>query len=210
MPVVATKQQLLMKGYGERSYMDKKSDALENRNISYQRSLYAVSMADHFFIGYISLYANQALLNEIGDFSVSYGPSPIAMRWANPNLGAFLAHESLEWLIRHILLLLYIFAVFSSNSGTAIFWSSSEKRDRNAEPNVELIFMQVTNEPPFSKPPSPFLVRLQLEPIIVCILVVLHIWNDKLISFLCSPITPDLNFLDQDLRHGTMMALSAS
>lgn len=54
--------------------------------------------------------------------------------------------------------------------------------------------MEVMDVPAFSKTPSPFLVGLQLEPIIVLILVVLYI-SDKRLIFLFELLHPQLMIL---------------
>jgi len=104
-------------------------------------------------------------------------------------LGTFLAHKGLKCSVRHILPPLIHLCCFSIEFRGCNFWSHSRICDRNVKLHVRLIVEEVMDAPAFSKTLSPFLVGLQLESIIVCILVVFHI-PDKRLIFLFESCTP--------------------
>ncbi len=54
-----------------------------------------------------------------GTSAASQGPSPKHKACAMPNLGQFLAHRGLKWMVRHIFPPLYILAVLPSSSGSS-------------------------------------------------------------------------------------------
>merc|ERR1719336_1029553 len=68
----------------------------------------------------LSLYVTTPFSIMSGISTAIHGPRPSAMAWAIPNLGALRPHKGLKWSVMHILPPRYIFAVFPSNSGSAI------------------------------------------------------------------------------------------